>query len=340
MRAWALIGLLACDADPLAGAPVAPDLAALDLAVLDLGAADDPDEDAAFGARAPEAADAAEPDADPAFDAALAPDAADPFVGMHVLGHRGYAWNRVGNPYPENTLRSVRAALAAGADGVEIDVVKTIDDVVVLRHDDNLATLSPNDGISRTDCRGRITQMTWAELSGCRAQAHSADGETAPLDRLEDLLATPMRMLVLDVKNDGDDVDDARAVEVILNQIFAADAQDHVVMMMYEADTVAAVEAVGVRACLKRQRREDLTGQEIAAIISEIGAWGSCAEASVVDAELMTSLHADGRSQVTFFLGDQPTDGYSARIERFLDLGVEGVIVDQIEHVRALRDAR
>lgn len=52
-----------------------------------------------------------------------------------VVGHRG-ARGR----FPENTLPAVRHALEAGADGVEVDIRVTADDVPVVAHD---ATLPP-----------------------------------------------------------------------------------------------------------------------------------------------------------------------------------------------------
>jgi glycerophosphoryl diester phosphodiesterase len=53
-----------------------------------------------------------------------------------VVGHRGARAR-----FPENTLPALRHALAAGADGVEIDVRVSADDVLVLAHD---ATLPPD----------------------------------------------------------------------------------------------------------------------------------------------------------------------------------------------------
>ena len=53
-----------------------------------------------------------------------------------VVGHRGARAR-----FPENTLPAVRHALEAGADGVEVDVRVTADDVPVVAHD---ATLPPD----------------------------------------------------------------------------------------------------------------------------------------------------------------------------------------------------
>ena len=230
---------------------------------------------------------------------------------------------------------SVEAALEAGADGVEVDVVKTADDVLVLRHDDNLATRSP-DGRPRTDCRGRITQLTWAELEDCNAQPFG-EGRSEPLDRIEDLLALPMELLVLDVKNDGIDVENEDTLAVVLDALADADALERTVLMLYRADTIRAAEAAGARACLKRQNRADEDGEAIAGYVHDLDAWGSCASGHLVDEALMTSLRDAGREQVTFFLGNEPTAGYDRRIRAFGDLDVLAVISDQVEHAVAVR---
>ncbi len=68
-----------------------------------------------------------------------------------VSAHRGYIDNA-----PENSLPSVRDAIAKGIDSVEIDVQLTGDGEVVLHHD---YTLSRMAGVSR-----RVSDMTYEEL--------------------------------------------------------------------------------------------------------------------------------------------------------------------------------
>ena len=53
---------------------------------------------------------------------------------MLVLGHRGAS-----STHPENTLAAFAAALAAGADGVELDVRRTAGGGLAVRHDPTLA---------------------------------------------------------------------------------------------------------------------------------------------------------------------------------------------------------
>ncbi len=55
---------------------------------------------------------------------------ANPTIRPLIVGHRGLPTR-----HPENTLPSIRAALDAGADAVEIDITVTKDDRVVLWHD-------------------------------------------------------------------------------------------------------------------------------------------------------------------------------------------------------------
>ncbi len=55
---------------------------------------------------------------------------------MLILGHRGNLYN------PENTLKAFKSAIEMGADGVELDVQKTLDDVLIVSHDENLKRLT------------------------------------------------------------------------------------------------------------------------------------------------------------------------------------------------------
>src|SRR4051794_30057455 len=50
-----------------------------------------------------------------------------------VLGHRGASRDA-----PENTIEAFARAVAVGADGVELDVHRTADDVLVVHHDPEL----------------------------------------------------------------------------------------------------------------------------------------------------------------------------------------------------------
>ncbi len=53
-----------------------------------------------------------------------------------ILGHRGFS-----KKYPENTILSFSKAIEAGADGIELDVRLTKDNVPVVFHDEDLSRL-------------------------------------------------------------------------------------------------------------------------------------------------------------------------------------------------------
>lgn len=81
----------------------------------------------------------------------------EPEVETKVIGHGGNGFQMFTNPYPSNTVVSIRRALeGAGADGVEVDVQLSKDGIPVLYHDMMLE--------SQTSGTGCIPEMTWDEL--------------------------------------------------------------------------------------------------------------------------------------------------------------------------------
>lgn len=67
-----------------------------------------------------------------------------------------YAHRGASSYYPENTLSAFYAGVFMGADGVETDVQRTKDGVLVLFHDDTLERV--------TNGTGRVSDHTYAEL--------------------------------------------------------------------------------------------------------------------------------------------------------------------------------
>ena len=114
----------------------------------------------------------------------------DTVRGMRVLGHRGSA-TRAGRP--ENTLAAVRAALDAGAAGVEVDVRRTVDGVLVCSHDPDLGRAT-----GRPPGQGpRVATSTWAEL---RALSLPGGTRVPRLEEVLDLAAARRATVVTEVK--------------------------------------------------------------------------------------------------------------------------------------------
>jgi len=70
---------------------------------------------------------------------------------IFTFGHRGAAGYE-----PENTLRSFHRALELGADGIELDVRKSKDGVVVVIHDDMVNRTSNG--------RGKVSELSFSRL--------------------------------------------------------------------------------------------------------------------------------------------------------------------------------
>ena len=91
--------------------------------------------------------------------AAHAIDAKD----VQLIGHRGGTdWGT------ENSVRTVKHALAGGADAVEVDLTFTKDSRTVIMHD---ATMNRT-----TNCSGTVTKITYKKYRSCKLN----DGTTAP----------------------------------------------------------------------------------------------------------------------------------------------------------------
>ncbi|CAK9051955.1 Putative glycerophosphodiester phosphodiesterase YhdW (Glycerophosphoryl diester phosphodiesterase) [Durusdinium trenchii] len=108
-----------------------------------------------------------------------------------VWAHRGASQIR-----PENTLAAFRAALEAGADGVELDVHPSADDYVVVIHD---ATVDRT-----TDASGLVKDLTWAQLqradAGVKHSLAFAHERVPLLEEVLELITTHDKMLLIELK--------------------------------------------------------------------------------------------------------------------------------------------
>lgn len=130
-----------------------------------------------------------------------------------VIGHRGARGLR-----PENTLPSIDAAIAAGADMIEIDVQLTADGVPAVLHDQRLSPdLYRKDGQWIATTSAPVNEMGWSDLSSYdagqtrpgsatyKAFPHQAVCGAAPIPRLSEVLdhlGDHGVGLLLEIKND------------------------------------------------------------------------------------------------------------------------------------------
>ncbi|WP_033340551.1 glycerophosphodiester phosphodiesterase family protein [Catenuloplanes japonicus] len=144
-----------------------------------------------------------------------------------------------GHAFLENTLASMEAAWAAGADMLEFDVQVSADGRLVVFHDNTLEC--------RTDGTGQVKDHPFGYLRGLDlGYGYTADGgATYPLrgtgvglmPAAEEVVAAfPGRELLLDVKND--DAAEAEAIAAYLNTL---PAPRRATMAAYGGDTAMEV---------------------------------------------------------------------------------------------------
>ncbi|MEP0071523.1 MAG: glycerophosphoryl diester phosphodiesterase [Marinomonas sp.] len=119
-------------------------------------------------------------------------------LNTKVMGHRGAALLA-----PENTLSSIRAAAAAGATWVEIDVYLIAEGGLVIFHDDTLDRCTNGEGVTRDAQLNYVIGLD----AGTKFSADFA-GEKVPtlLEALECIQSLGLG-LNLEIKHDGADVE-------------------------------------------------------------------------------------------------------------------------------------
>jgi glycerophosphoryl diester phosphodiesterase len=137
---------------------------------------------------------------------------------------------------PENTIAAFDRGLAAGADGLELDVRLSADGIIVVCHDETLDRT--------TDASGPVSARTAAELlcvdAGCRftdaAGRQPFRGQGVGVPTLRSVLERyPNIPVIIEMKPDTEDMGRAFAAEVV-----AAGAVDRVCAAGYGSRSLAA----------------------------------------------------------------------------------------------------
>lgn len=242
--------------------------------------------------------------------------------GPIALAHRGYSPAGC-----ENSMPAFAAAVDLGLRYVETDVHATSDGVLVAFHDATLDRV--------TDGTGRVSDLPWS------AVRRALIGGAEPVPRLEDVLGTwPDLRVNIDVKSDA-------AVAATVEVIERTGAHDRV--------CVASFSDGRRRAVLRASSRRIATsaGNRSAALFRLAAAAGSRAAAAralrdvdclqvperyrglaVVTAASVAAAHDVG-VQVHVWTVNEPAD-----MHRLLDLGVDGLVSDRSDLLRAVLQSR
>jgi glycerophosphoryl diester phosphodiesterase len=220
---------------------------------------------------------------------------------MEVIGHRGAA--ALG---PENTLESIRAALDAAADGVEIDVRLSSDGVPVLMHDAGL--------VRTTRAEGRVDEVGSEALGSLGVPT---------LEQVLDLVPDELRVIV-ELKGTpwepGYDPNEplARVVAAML----AAIPPRRVTVSSFNPLALAVIraEASEVATGVLTAPGFDLRSNLAAAVE---GGHDEChVPIRILEASFLDDAHAAGRSVVAWTVND------AGDLRRCRDWRVDAVVTD------------
>lgn len=238
---------------------------------------------------------------------------------MRLIGHRGAPALA-----PENTLASFRAALDAGADGVELDARLTADGRLVVMHDDDVART--------TDGAGRVSAMTLDEVRALDAAARMPGWrEREPVPTLEEALelASGRAEIFLEVKGALTAEGYRSATEVVWAAADLVRGVPDLVVSSFEPEALAEARVVlpGIPTALAALALVD-PGWALDVAV-DAGHSAVHPEDEGVDAALVTRAHAAGVEVYPWTVNDP------ARLRALRDMGADGVFTDDPGAARA-----
>jgi glycerophosphoryl diester phosphodiesterase len=243
---------------------------------------------------------------------------------VQVIAHRGASASA-----PENTLSAVRAAVAYGADAVEIDVRRSRDGEYVVLHD---ATLGRTTDVYRHRWRRqgpRVDELTLAQLRRLDAGAWKGPsfvGERIPtLAQVLDLVASTRARLLIEIKRPvGSDLRHLKDLAALLET--APLPHRRITVQSFDSRVVQDL----------RDRLPEVTLAVLArSVQGNLGVYSRWADQmslhhKSVDRRTVDAVKGWGMHCVTWTVNDPVSMG------RMLGLGVDGVITDHPDALLAL----
>jgi glycerophosphoryl diester phosphodiesterase len=234
----------------------------------------------------------------------------------YIIAHQGASGLR-----PPNTLAAFAHAIELGSDWIELDVVTTADDIVVVSHDTTVD--------AHTDGHGYIAEMTWPEIArldaGVRFGAEFA-GERIPT--LEQAIAfvrdQPIR-LCIEIKADTDEEYRRTAIHTV-PILQESGYLPRVVITSFGQACVRAVKALEPRLSVALDpdpQDGTLSPWELCQQVLECGANFMLHDYGALTADIVDEAHQHG-----FSLWAWTTDDPAA-MRRITAMGADGIMTNR-----------
>jgi glycerophosphoryl diester phosphodiesterase len=245
--------------------------------------------------------------------------------GPLLYAHRGAPLE-----LPENCLAGFRAALAAGADVLEIDVHMTRDEHVVVAHDPDGARMA---GVAR-----EIRACSLAEIKcwdiGAGPGLRCPRGKPVTMPSLDEVLeALPDAPLNIDVKQSAPDM-----LAPLLRVIARHGAQARVLLTSFSSTTTRRIHALGYGGPIGLGRAEAVHAVFAPSfVLQHFAVRGTRLQVPLRSGpfrldrkELVDKLHAHGVA-VDYWVVNE-----LAEAERLLALGADGIVTDDPRAIAGL----
>ncbi|MGK2963417.1 MAG: glycerophosphodiester phosphodiesterase [Gemmatimonadaceae bacterium] len=222
-----------------------------------------------------------------------------------AISHRG-----LHSAFPENSIPAFEAAIEAGADGIELDVHASADDMLFVHHDQAL----PVGG----------SQVPFAEIDSAEISRLTLDGNVG-IPTLDDALSKigSRALVFIEIKAAGVENAVVRCLKRHIHNAdrYAVHSFDHrVVKRLFELMPSVRTGILQVSYLV-----------DSCSVMRKTGATDLWQHADFIDAKLVTDVHSCGGRVIAW------TPDSEIRWSALADLGVDGICTDRVDAYVAWR---
>jgi glycerophosphoryl diester phosphodiesterase len=239
------------------------------------------------------------------------------------VSHRGDTRSHV-----ENSLAAFRAALATGADGVELDVHLTADGGLAVLHDATLDRTAAG--------RGPVAERAWADVGACPLRG-APDERVPSLDEALAVLAPADVRVFIEIKTAADGRPYPGIEERVLAAVARAGVTGRTTITAFDWASLARLAALTSRLRLAGVISEDQVARAggiegaVARLTDTVRATDLGVEHTVLSQETARVVHAAGLALGAW------TPSTPDALRAAIDRGVDWLITDRADLALALR---